>query len=688
MKITVVDSPAITSKNKHYASNRAPLTPSPFVKLPLTAIKARGWLRHQLDLMVDGMVGRLHEFGQHLHEKQHGWIRETGGGWEEQPYWFRGFYTLAALTGDERCLAEAKRWIDAMCALQDPDGYFGPKKRKSITIKDGRVITDLWPQMIMLDAIIQDYEFTHDPRIPKMMTRFFQWCREIPDDAFMPNSNKNLSTLGDFTFSIQQPRGGDMLPHLFWLYNITGDKWLLDLAHRFYHKTDSQGSLLDWTDGHNVNFAQRFAYPEIYWQLTHEPHHRAFTERRYQEMMTGWGQPRSIFGGDEYVRQNKSDPKQGLETCGMTEMAKSFYLLARIDGDPRHLDRCEDIMLNHFPAANTPNMKAIHYLTASNQVQLDNTEVHDITNNGMVMLSYSPHTVYRCCQHNVAMGWPWYAANLWQATADNGLALWMYSASEVTAKVGTKGQDVTLEETTDYPFDGKVRLKLKSVAGNSATFPLYLRVPGWCGDGMTVKLNGVKLKVTSRSGAYVRIERTWKMGDKLDIAMPMTISVSRAAVTGAATVDRGPLSFSVKIGEDWKPYGTNTVWPEHEVFPTTPWNYGLVLDGKKTNIKVSKTRKVQGQPWTHDAAPIELTAKAKRIPNWGMDSNGTMLDPLQESPIVSSEPTETIHMVPLGCARLRMSALPVIGNAPAARPWVANPNPAPTAPQSDIRVGP
>jgi hypothetical protein len=63
--------------------------------------------------------------------------------------------------------------------------------------------------------------------------------------------------------------------------------------------------------------------------------------------MLVWGQqPRGIFGADEKIRHGKIDPRQGFETCGMTEFAKSFYLLGRITGDTLYADRCEDVMLS------------------------------------------------------------------------------------------------------------------------------------------------------------------------------------------------------------------------------------------------------------------------------------------------------------------------------------------------------
>ena len=70
--------------------------------------------------------------------------------------------------------------------------------------------------------------------------------------------------------------------------------------------------------------------------------------------------------------------------------------------------------------------------------------------NGGDMLSYNPHQ-YRCCQHNVSFGWPYFAEHLWMATPDNGLSPVFYAASKVTAKVGD-GTEVSITESTDYPF--------------------------------------------------------------------------------------------------------------------------------------------------------------------------------------------------------------------------------------------
>ena len=47
-------------------------------------------------------------------------------GWEEVPYWLKGFLGCAILTNDPRKLAEAKIWIEGAINSQQPDGWFGP----------------------------------------------------------------------------------------------------------------------------------------------------------------------------------------------------------------------------------------------------------------------------------------------------------------------------------------------------------------------------------------------------------------------------------------------------------------------------------------------------------------------------------------------------------------------------------
>lgn len=634
--------------NTHYVSNREPLLASPLTKLPIGAIKPEGWMRQQLLLMADGFTGRLEEISPWCAFKDSAWASKTGkgrNGWEELPYWLKGFVDLGYVLHDKRIIAESSKWIDAILASQRKDGYFGPESN--------RERPDLWPNMLALEALRSHYEATGDARVIPFMLRYCKWLNTLPLERYLPND-------------WQQWRGGDQLDSVYWLYNRTGEKSLLELARVTHERT------ADWTGGiptwHGVNMAQGFREPGQYYVQSHDARYLDAAERNYQAVMGSYGQvPGGLYAADENARPGYTGPRQGAETCTMVEMMWSDELLLAITGDPKYADRCEDVAFNSLPASMTPDLKGLHYLTAPNQIQLDRQDKSPMIQNGGDMFSYNPHD-YRCCQHNVAFGWPYYAEHLWMATPKNGLAATLYAPCSVHATVGL-GSEVTIKESTDYPFGETVNLAFS--APKPVRFPLALRIPAWCANP-TVKVNGGSIALSRPVGGWMVLTHEWRTGDHLELTLPMQVRVETwERNRGTVSVYHGPLGYSLKIGERRRKYGDDPKWANYEVLPTTPWNYGLELSTRipAASLKVVRTgEKLAAQPFSTDSAPIHIVARGRRIPEWKQESNG-MVGEVQPGPVVSDQPSEEITLIPMGCARLRISAFPRIGRGPDARQW-------------------
>ena len=108
-----------------YVTNRAPLQPDAFLRLPPGATRATGWLATQLGYQLDGISGRMTEISHFLQYDNTGWIHPNLGGWEELPYWLKGFGSLGYVTGDSRVQSETTKWINGVLATQAGDGFFG-----------------------------------------------------------------------------------------------------------------------------------------------------------------------------------------------------------------------------------------------------------------------------------------------------------------------------------------------------------------------------------------------------------------------------------------------------------------------------------------------------------------------------------------------------------------------------------
>lgn len=650
--IRVVDRPDNTSQSNNYVNSRAPLRQQSFIKLPVGSIHPTGWVGRYLELQRDGLTGHLGEISAWLDKENNAWLTSGGDhGWEEVPYWLKGYSDLAYILGDKKMLKETKLWIEAILNSQRPDGSFGP-----VNMHGDK--PELWAQMIALSTLQTYYEYSGDERVIKLMTNYFKWQLTIPDDKFLEDYWENS-------------RGGDNLYTVLWLYNRTGDKFLLDLAHKIHRNTADWCQPTSLPNWHNVNIAECFREPATYYMLTGD---KAMLHASYNVqhlIRRTFGQvPGGMFGSDENARLGYIDPRQGVETCGMVEQMASDEIMLRFTGDPYWAENCEDVAFNTYPAAVMPDFRSLRYITSPNMVQSD-SENHNpgIANSGP-FLSMNPFSS-RCCQHNHSQGWPYYSENLVYATPDNGMAFVMYAACTADVKVADN-KKVTVTETTNYPFDENITITIDK---GKAEFPLYLRIPTWTKNA-EVYVNGEKQTVAPVSGKYYYISREWKKGDSVSLRVPMSLSMRRWQVNkNSVSVDYGPLTLSLKIKEryvkrdsketaihdsQWQKNADASQWPTTEIYADSPWNYALYLNPANALGDIEVVKKpwpADNFPFTLESVPLEFKAKGRQVPSWTLDAT-KLCGVLPDECAPKAVTLDDITLVPMGAARLRISAFP------------------------------
>jgi len=648
--VTVVDTIPTTASNSYYVSNQAPLQAQSLIKLPNGSIIPGGWLMRQLELQRDGLNGHLGEISAWLQKDDNAWLKSGGKwGWEEVPYWLRGYaclsYIMKDATGNDDMFKEAKYWIDAILDSQREDGNFGPAYKGK---------QDFWPNMIALWILQDYYEYTGDSRVIPFMTKYAHYQLSVKDEDFLSSYWENS-------------RGGDNLWSVVWLYNRTKDPELLKLGEKVHKNTANWTRATELPNWHNVNVAQCFREPATWYLFNGDEKMRKASYNVQSLVRRAYGQvPGGMFGSDENCRIGFFDPRQGTETCGFAEQMSSDEIMLQITGDPYWAENCEDVAFNSYPAAFMPDYKSLRYITCPNHVLSDSENHSPGIQNGGPFLAMNPFSS-RCCQHNHGFAWPYYAEHLVYATPDNGLAAVLYSSNMTKARVGD-GTQVILEQTTNYPFEESVEFNVRTL--KTVDFPLYLRIPSWT-KSASVYVNGKRVKSKLDSKGYVCIARKWNNGDKVKLNLPMEITYRTWQVNkNSVSVNYGPLTLSLKIAEryekkdsketaisdsKWQSNADPSAWPSYEIYPDSDWNYALVTNAP---IKVQKSEwPADNNPFTLSTVPLSFTAKGRKVPSWTLDEYKLCaVLPYEDDP--RSEKVENITLVPMGAARLRISAFP------------------------------
>jgi DUF1680 family protein len=161
-----------------------------------------------------------------------------------------------------------------------------------------------------------------------------------------------------------------------------------------------------------------------------------------------------------------------------------------------------------------------------------------------------------CCPPNLVRTIAGSAQFAYAKSADT---IWvnLYGASELETELPGVGK-VKLAQETEYPWNGRVRIKIQSTPEKE--FSLKLRIPGWV-KSASVRINLRPPDSSLAPGSCYEVRRTWKSGDIVDLDLPMDTELIEAnplveETLGQVAVKRGPIVYcleSVDLPKDVKP---------------------------------------------------------------------------------------------------------------------------------------
>jgi len=651
--------------NVHYKNNPEPLVRNAYIKLPLGAVKPEGWLKSQLEAQAAGLTGNLDDFWPDLVNSS--WHGGDGEAWERGPYYLDGLIPLAYLLDNKYLIEKSNKWIQSIIASSSDSGWYGPAKNK-----------DRWPLAVANKVLMQYYEATGDTNALNVLTRYFRYLHDTPPD--WPDKDwRGVRAMENAVTG-------------YWLFRQTKEPWILETIESI------QKNSSDWTTyyekfpwdsvalndkqiptrgpigltAHVVNNAMAIKYPGLWYEQSKDERFKKAVFSGIEKYDLNHGQVGGRFSGDEHL--SGKSPDRGTELCSVVEYMFSLENLFEIFGDYKLADRLESLAFNALPGTTTPDMWSHQYDQQSNQVLVSEAK-RDWMSNGDFSNMYGLMPNFACCLANMHQGWPKFTESLWMATNDNGLIAVAYSPSRVKAMVG-KGTEVTINEETDYPFKGSIKLTIST--NKPVKFPLYLRIPGWAD---TVSINFKNKSIKGKAGSTVKILEKWFDGDQVTMEIPMNIRTERRYNNSLAIL-RGPLFFSLRIAKEYKSvkinydnfgYKGSVDW---EINPKSDWNYGLMIDPGNVTRGINVTENNIGKYpfadkgdmiWSNDSskyilwekdAPVIIKTRGVKIPGWIMKNNSAEIPPL--SPVTPEGDPQIIELVPYGSAKLRITEFPVM----------------------------
>ena len=246
------------------------------------------------------------------------------------------------------------------------------------------------------------------------------------------------------------------------------------------------------------------------------------------------------------------------ETCAAIAMVYLFERMFLLHGDAKYIDCLERTLYNGVISGMSVDGGKFFY---PNPLSSDGRYRF----NADGTMTRQPWFGCACCPSNLCRFIPSMPGYIY-GVRDNDLYVNLYAANTATLALG--GKSVTIQQDTNYPWDGDIAIKV--LQNKAKAFNMMVRIPGWVQSRVVpsdlyaynddifstyeITVNGQKVDSELENG-YMVINRNWKKGDvvRIHFDMPVRTVVASPRVSddrGRVAVERGPLVYCTEWADN------------------------------------------------------------------------------------------------------------------------------------------
>jgi DUF1680 family protein len=445
---------------------------------------------------------------------------------------FVGKYLCASILSyrilrDPRQRDLIQRVAKTFLASQAPDGYLGPFDRQNrLTGRNW----DIWGHYWSMRALLLYHEEFSSADALGAAVR----AADLLADRFLEKGVHltNDGSYGQMNYAVI---------HAFTqLYRFTGNERYLRMARWIVREWDLPGAGLYMRMA--LAGREMFEFPGNRWESLHDflgmydmylltgelKYRQAFTHIWYS-ILKG---DRHNTGGFTSGERTTGDPfdRSAIETCCTVAWIDMSIAMLQLTGESKVADELELATFNGIMGGQSPSGRWWTYNTP-----MDGTKEASAHTINFQCRSGSPEL--NCCSVNGPRGLA--MLSQWAVMqAAGGIVLNYYGPS--TFRVRTpRGQELTITDTTEYPVDGKIELRLGLPAAEK--LKLRLRIPSWSAQ-TRLEVRGEPVSEVP-PGSYLTLERTWKSGDRIFLTLDNSPHywAGEREQDGRTSIYRGPL---------------------------------------------------------------------------------------------------------------------------------------------------